>query len=167
MNDLLQRISSYNLFNYLLPGVVFVALSARVTRHSFVQPDLLLAAFVYYFIGLVISRFGSLVIEPTFKWLRVVRFVDYRDFVSACKQDDKIELLSEANNTYRTLCATFVLLGLLMSYDWLTNTWPLLRARTPVLVALALILLFAASYRKQTAYVRKRVEAAGSGVIRP
>ena len=29
MKDLLDKLSSYNIFNYLLPGVVFVAISHR------------------------------------------------------------------------------------------------------------------------------------------
>lgn len=56
MNELIERLSSCNLFNCLPPGVFFVALAEQQTGFSFVQDNLLLAAFVYYFIGLVISR---------------------------------------------------------------------------------------------------------------
>jgi hypothetical protein len=63
MINLLDKLSSYNLFNYLLPGIVFVILSSDFTRYSFVQQDIVLGLFLYYFIGLAISRFGSLIIE--------------------------------------------------------------------------------------------------------
>ena len=49
MTDLIKKLSSYNLFNYLLPGVVFVALSHAFTGYSFVHDNLLIAAFLYYF----------------------------------------------------------------------------------------------------------------------
>ena len=64
LKELLSKLSSYNLFNYLLPGVIFVAVASKVTRYSFIQEDIVMGLFLYYFIGLVVSRFGSIVIEP-------------------------------------------------------------------------------------------------------
>jgi hypothetical protein len=113
MKDILSKLSSYNLFNYLLPGIIFVVLGSELTRYSFIQQDIVTGVFLYYFIGLVVSRFGSLVIEPLLKRISFLQFVDYKDFTSASKKDDKLELLSEVNNTYRTLCAVFILLLLL------------------------------------------------------
>jgi hypothetical protein len=34
MNDILGKISSYNLFNYLLPGFLFVYISKRVSENK-------------------------------------------------------------------------------------------------------------------------------------
>jgi hypothetical protein len=124
VKELLEKLSSYNLFNYLLPGIVFVVLAARVTRYSFIQQDIVIGAFVYYFIGLVISRVGSLVIEPLLKRTSFVKFADYSHFVAASKADTRIEVLSEANNSYRTLCATFLVLLLLKGYERITTTYP-------------------------------------------
>ena len=76
MKDLLDKLSSYNIFNYLLPGVVFVAISKSLTIYNFVQQDIVVGVFLYYFIGLVISRIGSIVIEPMLKWIRFVKFSD-------------------------------------------------------------------------------------------
>jgi len=110
MKDILSKLSSYNLFNYLLPGIIFVVLATKVTHYSFIQQDILIGAFLYYFIGLVISRLGSLVIEPLLKCLLFLQFADYKDFLAASKKDEKIELLSEVNNTYRTLRARNVII---------------------------------------------------------
>ena len=71
MKEILDKLSSYNLFNYLLPGVLFVVIASKVTRYGFIQDDIVIGVFLYYFIGMVISRFGSLVIEPL---LNVSRF---------------------------------------------------------------------------------------------
>src|SRR3972149_2970830 len=108
LKELLSKLSSYNLFNYLLPGVIFVAAASKVTRYSFIQEDIVIGLFLYYFIGLVISRFGSIVIEPILRGVSFLKFADYNDFVAASKKDEKIEVLSEANNTYRTLCYLFI-----------------------------------------------------------
>ncbi|EKD88152.1 MAG: hypothetical protein ACD_35C00035G0002 [uncultured bacterium] len=55
MKDLVEKISSYNLFNNLFPGVVFVTILGKFTTYDFIQKDLIIGLFFYYFIGLVIS----------------------------------------------------------------------------------------------------------------
>jgi uncharacterized Tic20 family protein len=159
VKELLDKLSSYNLFNYLLPGVVFVALAQKLTKYSFTQNDLVLAAFAYYFIGLVISRLGSLFIEPFLKWLKFVEFADYKDFVDASKIDPKIEILSEANNSYRTLTALIAALLILKVYEQAGRFFPWISSFSMVIVLFLLLLMFLFSYRKQTAYIVKRIKA--------
>lgn len=159
MKDFLSKLSSYNLFNYLLPGIIFVVLAKVLCDYSFVQQDLVLALFLYYFIGLIISRFGSLFIEPILKRTSFLRFAEYKDFVAASKKDEKIELLSEVNNTYRTLCSLFVLLGLLKLYGIIENKYTALKDWNSVILILLLLLMFLFSYRKQTNYITKRIQA--------
>jgi hypothetical protein len=159
MKDFLSRISSYNLLNYLLPGVVFVIIAERTTQYNLIHENIVLGAFLYYFIGLVISRFGSLIMEPFLKLVKFLKFSDYSDFVASSKKDGKIELLSEVNNTYRTTCSLFVLLALIKIYESLEAKCALLRSWNTPLLLIALLTMFLFSYRKQTAYVRRRVEA--------
>jgi hypothetical protein len=162
MTDLLDKISSYNLFNYLLPGVLFAVIASRLTHYTFLGYEIAVAAFLYYFIGLVVSRFGSLVIEPFFKLIGFVKFADYRTFIAASKQDPKIELLSEVNNTYRTLCSLFVLLLILKLYERLSVLWPFLERFHVMVLVFLLLTTFAFSFRKQTEYVKKRIKATES-----
>ena len=159
MKDLLSKLSSYNLFNYLLPGVIFAVLTKELTHFSFLQDNIILGAFLYYFIGMVISRFGSLIIEPLLKKVSFLKFADYKDFVVASKKDEKIELLSEVNNSYRTFCSLFVLLGLLKIYELFENKYPLLKGWSAVIIIVLLLAMFLFSYRKQTNYVKKRIDA--------
>jgi len=159
MKDLLSKLSSYNLFNYLLPGMIFVVLSSKMTRYSFIQQDILIGLFLYYFIGLVISRFGSLVIEPVLKRLSFVHFAHYKDFVSASKTDEKIEVLSEVNNMYRTLCSLLILMLLLKVYQVVETKFPVLKEWSVIALVGLLLLMFLLSYRKQTKYITGRIEA--------
>ncbi len=159
MNELLSKISSYNLFNYLLPGSIFAVLASNITHYPLVQRDILTGAFLYYFMGLVVSRFGSLIVEPLLKRLSVVQFADYKDFVAASKQDEKLELLSEVNNTYRTLCSLFSLLLLLKLYTKIEERFPFLKEWDATILAVILLIMFLFSYRKQTSYITKRIKA--------
>lgn len=158
MNEFLGKISSYNLFNYLFSGVLFVALSAAFTSYSFVQEDLVFGVFVYYFIGLVISRIGSLVIEPMLKFLSFVKFTSYSDFVTASKKDPSLDTLSEVNNMYRTLTSVCLGVIFLMLYSILKTklVWVQGIEIYTMLVVLFVIFLFA--YRKQTNYITKRIK---------
>ena len=159
MKDLLDKLSSYNIFNYLLPGVVFVAISKSLTIYNFVQQDIVVGVFLYYFIGLVISRIGSIVIEPMLKWIRFVKFSDYRDYVEASGKDKFIEVLSEANNMYRTFLSLFISLSFLKIFEVLSDRYKCLNPISSEIAIVGLLVLFAFSYRKQTAYITKRVDS--------
>jgi hypothetical protein len=157
MNELLGKVSSYNIFNYLLPGVVFAVLGGRITGWPLVQKDIFVGAFLYYFLGLVVSRIGSLVVEPLLRSLSFVRFAPYSEFVAASERDGKLELLSEVNNTYRTMCSLLLLLLLLDVYARIGAACPILGRWGPTLLMVLLLILFLFSYRKQTSYIAKRV----------
>jgi hypothetical protein len=159
MSDVLSKLSSYDLFNNLFPGVIFAALSGKVTSYSFLQQDIVIGLFVYYFIGLIISRFGSLVIEPILKKIKFVKFEPHEDYLSACKKDKKIDLLSEKNNSYRTLCSMFALLLLLKVYDWFAGFYPILSKYAIVILIFVLFIVFLCAYKKQTEFVVQRIKA--------
>ncbi len=159
MNDLLAKVSSYNIFNYLLPGVLFVVFAHTITHFSFYQENVLIAAFMYYFAGMVISRIGSLIVEPALKVVGFLKSSVYADFVHASSTDEKLETLSEANNSYRTICALFVSLLALKLFEILQSMYAPLRAGSIYWLSGVLLLLFLFSYRKQTSYITKRIDA--------
>jgi hypothetical protein len=159
MKELLDKLSSYNVFNYLLPGVLFAVLLQKVTIYSLVQDSVISNAFVYYFIGLVVSRFGSLVLEPILRKASFVKFAPYAHFVTASKTDPTLVTLSEVNNMYRTLCSMFILLLVCTGYQSVQRAYPPLGAWNEYIVVIVLLVVFLYSYRKQTGYVRKRIEA--------
>jgi len=157
MQTLAAKLSSYNLLNYLVPGTVFVVLARLLTRYDLTQEHLLLAFFVYYFVGMVISRVGSLLVSPAMQKIGLVEPAPYAEYVTAEQADPKLETLSEQNNTYRTFCAMALCLVLLKLYEFGTSFWspPDWLARWGAVIAL--VLLYAFSCRKQTGYIRDRV----------
>jgi hypothetical protein len=158
--NIVDKLSSYNLFNYLLPGVLFVVIAAALTKYNFIQSNIVLGLFVYYFVGLLISRFGSLVLEPILKRIRFVRFAHYNDFVTASKKDDQITLLSEVNNMYRTLTSLIICLALLWLYEALDERFRFNHNCSILAGGAVLLGLFLFSYRKQTHYIRQRISRA-------
>lgn len=153
MSELLQKLSTYNIFNYLFPSVVFVILLNRYTGINLAVDDVILGMFLYYFFGLVLSRIGSILIEPALRRTKIVEFSDYARFIRASKLDDKIELLSEVNNMHRTIIAMLVVL-LAISICNGSVTCLL------TIGLLGIVTLFVLSYRKQTSFITKRIDAA-------
>ena len=159
MKDIIDKISSYNIFNYLFPGVLFVIIAKRLTDYNFVQDDNLLGAFLYYFIGMVISRFGSVIIEPILKKIKFLKFREYNRYVSASKKDAKLELLSEVNNTYRTLNSMMISLLFLKIYNSIETKFEFDSSVSLIILTILVFILFIFSYRKQTNYITKRIDA--------
>lgn len=159
MKDLLDKLSSYNIFNYLLPGVLFAVFVDELTSFHILQKDIAVGVFVYYFLGSVVSRIGSLLIEPSLRKLGVAKFAPYEDFVRVSKTDPKLEILSEANNMYRTICSLMLCIGVIALYDRACSSWPVLHAADPAVLIIGLFSLYLLSYRKQTAYITMRIDA--------
>jgi hypothetical protein len=159
MKEILDKIGAYNLFNFLLPGILFAVALERITPYSITHKNLIIGAFIYYFAGLVISRFGSLIIEPFLKKVSFLQFTTYEDFISASKSDPKLEQLSQDNNMYRTFVALFVLLILAKGYEIVSAKLPILNEQIATIAVVALLLGFLFSYRKQTNYITKRVNS--------
>ena len=159
MKEVFEKISSYNIFNFLVPGILFVIFSKVFIGYNlFLQNDFM-GAFLYYFIGMIISRFGSLIIEPFLKWSTFIKFADYKRFVLASQKDEKIAVLSEVNNTYRTLLSLFILLLGLKAFRFLKFRFAISDNCTYFILIFLLLIMFLFSYRKQTNYITKRIDA--------
>jgi hypothetical protein len=160
VNELLSKISSYNIFNYLFPGAVFSVLAERfVLLQS--PKDVVGQLLWYYFVGLVISRVGSVVVEPILKRWSFIVYSDYPSFLRASVADAKLETMVEVCNTYRTLATAFALLLLSMLGDWIANKIGVPGPWKERMVIAPLLVLFLFSFRKQSGYVSKRVNHHG------
>lgn len=159
MEKIFDKISSYNLFNYLFPGIVFGWIFVNLGFIILPVGNIFAVLVAAYALGLLISRVGSLILEPLLKRSRFISFANYEDYVRACDTDKKIELFVEQANSYRTILAGFVLT--IFAYpavgfaNWLQLSEDV---RSIILIALG-GLIFAWSYKKQSEYVSKRVAA--------
>ena len=110
MKAILEKLSAYSILGYLLPGSLFVILGERLTSFSLIQRSWVAGIVIYYFIGLVISRVGSLIVQPVLRRIGFVKDVPYEDYVEASESDSRIDILSVRNNLFRTLFAMVIML---------------------------------------------------------
>lgn len=158
LKELSDKISSFNIFNYLLPGILFVVIAKELTGMDFILTRHLLGVFLYYFIGMVICLFGSLVIEPLLHRLNFIKFIDYKSFILAARNDDQLDLLSHINNIYQSIVSMSVLLIVLKLYSYMKYALAISNALSLVLLLVGIIVLFLFAYRKQALHIAKRIE---------
>ena len=162
MNDLIQKISSYNIFTNLFPGVLFCLFADHFYKYSLIQENLFVGIFLYYFIGLIISRIGSLIVEPLLMYFNLLRYSNYSDYVRALKNDDNISTLLETNNMYRSLTSLFICTFSLSIFNYVTKSCNLINEWKIPILLLLLLVLFIFSYVKQTNYIRNRINTVNS-----
>lgn len=157
MKSFIDKLSSYNIFNYLLPGVVYLHSMQELFVINSKSGNPFSWSVMGYFIGLVISRIGSLIVEPILVQTFFVKKDSYEAFVEASKKENRIGLFSEIANSYRTL--TSLSLTSLASFLIFYPRINLHEKDKVLLIAITSLLgvLFAFSYRKQTNYIQKQI----------
>lgn len=158
MDKFLEKLEEYNIFNYLLPGIIFTYLLKYYVGVDIFQENIIEMAFIYYFVGSVISRIGSILLEPFLISRKFITYVPHNDYVDASKEDKDIEKLSMINNMYRTLCSAFVILIILKIAKVVIECLKLPQYFISTTMIIIGIILYLLSYRKQTKYIVSRVK---------
>ena len=114
MDELIKRLSLYNIVNYFVPGSLFSFLIYKFFSTDFLAVENTFVSIVMLYVtGLTINVIGSLTLSRFLRLLSKDYIVPYNDFLKAEKLDPKISLLSAENNSNRTIMTVFLLLILL------------------------------------------------------
>lgn len=159
MGELINKLSNYNIFNYLFPGVIVCYCLEKLSIYNIFHKEIIVNAFMCYFVGLCVSRISSLIVEPILIKIKFLPREDYKKYIEASKIDDKIELFSEISNSYRTLMISFLVIPIANAFmiypnEWQANDYKIL------IVFVLLSILFLLSHMKQNSYVIKRINNA-------
>lgn len=159
MSNIIEKLDSYQIMTNLLPGAFFGIMLRYLLELVLPTQNIGEEILAYYFMGLVINRIGSLIVVPILKKVKFIRESPYSDYLKAVKIDSKLDILSETNNYFRSVLTCFLLLPivklmriLIVNVNWIEKCW-----KGCAMVFLIVLFLFA--YRKQTDFVKKRVEA--------
>jgi hypothetical protein len=158
MEKIIDKISSYNLFNNLLPGAIYAFIVESIGNISLITDSLVINFFLFYCWGVIIGRFGSVFVEWLARKLKIVKYAEYSDFIIASEKDKKLEILLETNNMYRTFIALFIIIGLTDLYKLLLDGCPFLYKINGYIILVLLIAIFILAFRKQTRYIYDRVQ---------
>lgn len=162
MEKFLEKLSSYNILNNLLPGTIFCYLTEILFNVNLIKDGIVLNIFIFYFYGIICSRIGSIIVEPLLKKIKIkdyqfIEFAKYNDFIDASKKDLKIEILSETNNTYRSILGVCVTLFITTIYTIILEKFKFLKNFSSFIIIFAIFILFVFAYKKQVKYIKDRV----------
>ncbi len=152
MKELFDKLSSYSIFSNLFCGAVFAVLADKFLNYSLVQQNIVTGVFFYYFIGLIISKTGSLIVDP------FLRVAGNQDLMTSAEKDERIGVLLKVSDGYRSLCALFLLLLFLKFYETLCVSLPSLAEWSSLLLTVFFLLLFLVFYKKQMSEITKKAE---------
>jgi hypothetical protein len=158
MSSILEKISSYNIFNYLFPGAVFVFACEASDIFKIASDNVILALIIYYFAGMTISRIGSMILDPILMRLGWIKFSHYSDYLRATEKDAKIEIFIEVSNTYRTLGSMCLCLIAAFEGHAVLQAYSIPIGPIKLIGIIALACLFIFSYKKQIGFIRQRVD---------
>ena len=147
METLLSLLSTYELFNNIFPGIIFSYFLnlegyTLVVEKCFEKVDVYEKLFIYYFIGLIISRIGSLFLEPLLRKLEIIKFADYPKFLKAEENNNKIHTFVLVNNMYRSFIIVFFFYFLYLLYLILQNNFLFCTLLQKLLTVLFFFFLF-------------------------
>lgn len=160
MSNFFEKIGSYHIVTNLLPGVFFGLTLKLLLGITIPMENIGEEITIYYFMGFVINRISSLIVNPILKKCKLIHEASYSDYLKAAKKDSKIDVLSETNSYLRALLTSSLLLIVILvvqitiwKIEWISSNWKWMS-----MVFLVLLFLFA--YKKQTKFINKRVEIA-------
>ena len=164
MNDALERIierfSSYEVLNNIIPGAVYTIFTEKLTSFNIQTGNVWSDIILCYFIGLVIGRVGSLVVDRYLKWRKKLHAESHSEYVKAEQKDKLVRELSAINNMYRTFTAVALCLIFTVGFSLFWEEIQGCDCSKPVVIIIGFIILmivFGKSYIKQTDYVASRV----------
>lgn len=161
MEHFLDKLSRYHILNNLIPGIAFLYIVDVIGIYKTAFDNAYGVLFIGYIGGMVLSRLSSIIIEPWFKKWKIVNYAPYPDYLKAELKDNKISTLLEENNMYRTLVTMFIVVLILYGCSLIPTVNSFMHTEWATLVLIVLLLLlYILAYRKQTSYIRKRVENA-------
>lgn len=154
-----EKISVYQILNYMIPGSVLCILLKYLVGYDIISFSIAENVIVVYFVGMVNSRLSSLVLKPLLIWLRIIKEAPYSDYVRAEKKDAKLTVLSDVNNMFRSMANVMMLLLIAYGFKNFSVIEAFVLRNFNWIAIVSLLILFVCSIRKQTEYVRRRVEA--------
>ncbi len=165
VKDIIDKLSSYNIFNYLFPGFVFVIILKESSSYIHSPEFTVQSIVVIYFIGLVLSRIGSLIIEGLLLQLRLIKPIDTQTYIEKIKDNTRLEILFEAMNMYRTLSSMSLILSLMTFADILSKMSHPITSLIYCYLEFLLFILFTFAFCKQRNKVLECLLPKDSGIL--
>ena len=153
LKSLSEKLSAYQLFNFIYPGAVFLGILSYKGVPLGMLKEIWCFLLSSYFLGMTISRFGSIVIESIclkFGWIEKYDIKRYADNIA---KNSFTAILLELTNIYRTICSMGILLFLCTIFKYQQDDKCCM-----LFVEVLFVLLFGISFIKQHHYLEDKLK---------
>lgn len=153
LKSLSEKLSAYQLFNFIYPGAVFLGILSYKGVPLGMLKEIWWFLLASYFLGMIISRFGSIVIESIclkFGWIEKYDIKRYADNIA---KNSFTAILLELTNIYRTICSMGILLFLCTIFKYQQDDKCCM-----LFVEVLFVLLFGISFIKQHHYLEDKLK---------
>lgn len=159
ISEITKKISHYEIINNLIPGfVLFVILTQIGFQQLFIE-EVWVKVVVCYILGLINSRFSSLVVEGLSRKLKFIEWRDYAKYNETKAKRPFVATLQENANMYRSFASLFLLSLFAAFYKLICGNCSWMQSNGYWIVLILLFLLYIFSYRKQVNdYVVKNID---------
>lgn len=161
MGSFAEKLSPYDFINNLFPGVLVSAFVAWSLDLSFIAEgvvSIVVYFCIVYFVGIIMSRLGSLVLEPIFRKVRIAKW--HKNYYVGERDDPKIPTLLRDLNMYRSLVASSLFCCLIsLAAVFITKTISCYTCLETMATLFIIAVVFVCSYSKQSRSIYRRVDA--------
>ncbi len=159
MNDLLDKLSNYDILNHVIPGSIYLIGLDYLNGTDFMGMDIAYFILLSFAFGIIIGRIGSLVLQKLLYKFTKEAGEPYEEYIKASRKDKKIVLLESTKKEYRNIMSMFITLllsSLLLKLIKIIN----IRINLAIYIfIILLVILFGASTLKTNSFIIKRIKA--------
>ena len=153
MEKMIDKISKYNYFNNLFIGIITFVICKYYLKINFKIDEFYYEIFMIYLMGITINRIGSCFFEFLFEKFKIISKEPFNKFLEASKNDEKINILIEERNIYRSIMTLFIIA---QAYK-LLNIWISSYIINSVAI-MAITVIYILAFIKQNKYIVARIK---------
>lgn len=115
MEDLLKKISKYDILVYLVPGCLLVIFSRMLCGINLLLNNLVIDCIAIYSYGIIAEIIGTNVFCILEK-LGIIKFVDYEEYINVKSDTYKIGIISRKVSIYKSIVGTIIFSVIIWAY---------------------------------------------------
>ncbi len=158
MSDFVFLLSNFRVVSSLVPGAALCIFINDFLKVNILKDEVILNLFIFYTVGVVVGRVGSIIIEPLFESFGIIDKENYPDYIDAEIKNPKVSTIDEISRFYRSLTTLmmFIIVGIVIEYPM--KMYPMTNVLVMHIVSVLMLILMIKSYSKQSKYTAKRIK---------
>lgn len=163
MEKIIEKLDSYNIFTNIIPG--YLMLQFNIYYFKIDNFNIVEYIVIAYFIGQTLNKIGSIIVGKVLLKFTSEKGLPYDEYIQACDNDKKINILLQERNTYRTFCALFVICIIEIIFNKLFKDITISNDIKFIALFTICLIIYCISYCKYNKYIADRIRISNKNNI--